>query len=317
MLIEKLKAHFDSVELSDELHKLWGDCGAVIKAEVNEQLAVIKYSCIPTTIKHPHISQTPFAKARKAKSYCVERSFYQRYVCHLPCSTLTPELLLADQNGAENILVFKDFSVQGFHAVTEVDLDSLKQVIAWLARFHATFIWCDNEPEHINLWQQGGYWHLATRPDEFENMAQSDIKFNATKLEDILVNQTFKTLIHGDAKLANFAINGHSVIGYDFQYVGKGVGLQDIMLLFTSVFDSEQLYLYEKPLLAFYFSELNSALENKFEQDMRSEIEHQWRRIWPVIWSDFYRFLLGWNPNHVKINHYMREQASRVLSEEL
>ncbi|TMO69697.1 phosphotransferase [Pseudoalteromonas aurantia] len=317
MLVESLNTKFDSVTFNDESCALWSGCGEVIKADIDNQHAVIKFSSVPDTLEHPNIRQSLFAKARKAKSYCVERHFYQLYAPRLPYCTATPELLWADECGSENILVFKDFTTQGFHAVEGVDLEAVGNIVAWLARFHATFLWCDiePEPEHTKLWEQGGYWHLATRPDEYEKMPKGDIKRYAVDLDNRLVSQKYRTLIHGDAKQANFAIKQNAVMGYDFQYVGKGVGLQDIMLLFTSVFSSEQQHVYEEPLLALYFSELHAALKTRYDIDIKREIESQWRGAWPIIWSDFYRFLLGWKPNHLKINNYMKRQVNVVMSE--
>ena len=317
MLLESLNTQFDSVTFNDEPRALRSGCSEVIKADLDNQRAVIKYSSVPDILEHPNINQSVFAKARKAKSYRVERHFYQLYAPRLPCFTVTPELLWADACRSENILVLKDFTTQGFHAVEGVDLEAIGHIVAWLARFHATFLWCDIElePEHTKLWEQGGYWHLATRPDEYEKMPQGDIKRYAVDLDNRLVSQKYRTLIHGDAKQANFAIKQKTVMGYDFQYVGKGIGLQDIMLLFTSVFNSEQQHVYEEPLLALYFSELHSALKTSFGIDVIREIELHWRSAWPIIWSDFYRFLLGWKPNHFKINKYMKCQVNAVMSE--
>ncbi|KAF7764541.1 hypothetical protein PCIT_b0571 [Pseudoalteromonas citrea] len=314
MLLDSINAQFKRVIFNDEPRALWSGCGAIIRAEVDDQHAVIKYSSVPELLEHPNIVQSGFARARKAKSYRVEKDFYSLYSSRLPNSIAIPELLWSGETSSENILVLRDFTIQGFNSISDSDLNGIRHIVVWLARFHATFLWCNKEPNYAKLWEQGGYWHLATRPDEHENIAQSDIKLRAAEIDEVLVNQRFRTLIHGDAKQANFAINQNRVVGYDFQYVGKGIGLQDIMLLFTSVFNADQQEAYEEPLLALYFRELYSALEGRFDIDTCQKIERQWRSIWPIIWSDFYRFLLGWKPNHFKINAYMKRQVNKSMS---
>ena len=41
----------------------------------------------------------------------------------------------------------------------------------------------------------------------------------------------------------------------------------------------------------------------------------QWAHLWPVAWADFYRFLLGWSPEHKKINSYMHAQVNNWLGQ--
>jgi len=40
----------------------------------------------------------------------------------------------------------------------------------------------------------------------------------------------------------------------------------------------------------------------------------QWAHLWPVAWADFYRFLLGWSPEHKKVNSYMHDQVNNWLA---
>ncbi|MFT5840826.1 MAG: hypothetical protein ACI9UT_003340, partial [Flavobacteriales bacterium] len=43
-------------------------------------------------------------------------------------------------------------------------------------------------------------------------------------------------------------------------------------------------------------------------------LQQEWRSLYPLVWADFYRFLLGWSPDHYKINPYMQKQTDTALA---
>ena len=45
--------------------------------------------------------------------------------------------------------------------------------------------------------------------------------------------------VHGDAKVDNFCVGTGAVAAVDFQYVGGGVGVQDVVYLLASCLDAE------------------------------------------------------------------------------
>ena len=55
-----------------------------------------------------------------------------------------------------------------------------------------------------------------------------------------------------------------------------------------------------------------SAKENQHTVDV-DVLEHEWRDLYPVAWTDFLRFLEGWSPQHHKVHRYSRSLAARVL----
>ena len=312
-----MENHFGQVISCCEAKSLWSGCGLIIKVDIDDQKAVIKHTQVPKHIEHRHIQQSEIAKVRKAKSYQVEVEFYRSFSHNLPAYVKVPDVIWSYSSTDKNTLVFLDFTYSNFKGYESPTLDEVRQIIDWLAGFHAHFLKADinSEPNKDLLWQHGGYWHLATRPDEYNKMVSGDMKRAASVIDRALFEQRYKTLIHGDAKLANFASDGKRALGYDFQYVGQGIGIQDLMLLFTSVFDSEQLHRDSPLLLNHYFTSLKSRLTNRFSDIECDEIERQWRQAWPFVWADFYRFLLGWKPDHFKINGYMKAQAEKVISE--
>ena len=57
------------------------------------------------------------------------------------------------------------------------------------------------------LWPAGTYWHLETRPDELDAMPDGPLKNSAAMIDRRLNKATYKSLVHGDAKVANFCFS--------------------------------------------------------------------------------------------------------------
>ena len=182
----------------------------------------------------------------------------------------------------------------------------------WLAQFHASYL--GQAPD--GLWEVGTYWHLDTRPDELEVLKQEDVALSAAAraLDERLKASPFQTLVHGDAKLANFCFsdNGASVAAVDFQYIGGGCGMKDLAYFVGSCLDEESCAAEEKNILNRYFSTLKSALDSSIDY---TALENDWRALYPVAWTDFHRFLKGWSPAHWKINGYSESVARSVVAE--
>jgi len=186
--------------------------------------------------------------------------------------------------------------------------------LSWLAHFHATFMGA--EPR--GLWEQGTYWHLDTRPDELAILAKEDpaLKDAAVAIDQKLRASPYQTLVHGDAKLANFCFSedGASVAAVDFQYVGAGCGMKDVAYLVGSCLDEHACEREESALLGLYFGVLRGALTAQGTNLDLDALERDWRSLYPVAWTDFHRFLKGWSPGHWKINGYSERLAREVLA---
>ena len=57
-----------------------------------------------------------------------------------------------------------------------LSLAEAKAALSWLAAFHA-FFW--GRPKPDGLWQQGTFWHLDTRQEEFEDIGWTKLKESA------------------------------------------------------------------------------------------------------------------------------------------
>lgn len=284
------------------LGNLWSDCGQIVACELDAKPCVVKVINVPSQIDHPRITQSEFALNRKRRSYLVEFNWYAEHSRHLPLQAEAITCFNTLKKQQQFALVFEDFKSEGFsHA--QSNYTDIAAILKWLANFHAFNL----HKSPAGLWQIGSYWHLDTRPDEWHKINQAELKAQATLFDKKLKQSQYQTLIHGDAKLANFAINNDTkkVLGYDFQYVGKGVGVIDVMYFLGSCLDEKQLLSDADDLLNDYFAYLKIALA-EFQPDVESKaLISDWTALWPTAWADFYRFLVGWSPEHKKINSYM------------
>jgi len=151
-------------------------------------------------------------------------------------------------------------------------------MIVWLAKFHADFF----ETDVSGLWPAGSYWDLqrphrlsAMKDIEAESDLERDLITFASDFDSEIKKCSFQTIIHGDAKVENFCFSENGeVAGLDFQWVGKGTGLRDLMCLISSCVKSEKLI---QESLDFYFS---SSSDHLSKTDNFEGIEREWRQIW-------------------------------------
>lgn len=224
----------------------------------------------------------------------------------------------------------------------EFDGEGVKPMLAWLAHFHRTFMrsgpthqgsphnggsgsgsvsgsgsgsgsgsaslpppsQSELQSEDSLIWEEGCYWNLAVRPDEYAAMSNQDpLKTHAVALDRALNACPFKTVLHGDAKVANFCFSvddksSTPVAAVDFQYAGFGVGIRDVVYLLGSALDEDGLVEHEEALIDYYFELL--ALP---------DVEAAWRPLYSVAVADFERFLAGWSPGHWKRNGHSKHHS--------
>ncbi|KAJ3598316.1 hypothetical protein NHX12_001827 [Muraenolepis orangiensis] len=287
------------------IQTLWSGYGEIIRVHLDgsdRPSVIVKHVTFPGDAE-----RTDRSHIRKAKSYQVESRWYQEYSAESSCRI--PACLAAHSCGDDMLLVLEDLDVAGFdQRRTSVNDGEIRACLSWLAHFHALFLGV--EPD--GLWPVGTYWHLETRPDELEAMEEGQLKAAAGDIDRMLNGCHFKTLVHGDAKLANFCFSpgGQDVAAVDFQYVGGGCGIKDVIYLLGSCLKGRECQKKVPGLLSHYFTELKLSV-NK-EVDFAS-LEAEWRELFAFAWADFDRFLLGWMPGHWKINSYSQQLTNEVL----
>ncbi|MFD2166769.1 phosphotransferase [Thalassotalea euphylliae] len=306
----------DSLEVKENVQNLWSGYGQIVRihSKKQQQQYVVKIVAPPANTSHPRGWNTATGHQRKLLSYQVESAFYQHYACHTDKKCRVPKLIARFTHDNKTLLVLEDLDESGFFVRQEAgNKENLTIALDWLANFHASFL-------HTNadqLWPIGTYWHLGTRKDEWQKMASSQFKTHAREIETALNNATFQTLVHGDAKFANlcFHHDAKSLAAVDFQYVGLGSPVKDIMYLVGSGLESEALYSLENFVLDTYLAKLKLAI-NHHDPRFSSwhALEEEIHMLYPVAWADFYRFLMGWNPDSWKVCPYMEEKAEEGLS---
>ncbi len=265
------------------------------------QSAIVKLIRLPDKAAHPRGWDSPESNARKIKSYSIEANWYRHYAAECKASCRVPQYL-ADGVLDESLrwILIEDLDNQFPLRRSQLSLDEASICIQWLASFHRQFL----DVKANDLWPVGTYWHLATRQKEFEAMQASKLKSVAAELDARLNLAEHQTLVHGDAKVANFCFSEEmkAVAAVDFQYVGRGVGVKDLAYFLGSCLNEQDILINEAMLLDQYFRALDAG----------PAVEAEWRELYVIAWTDFYRFLDGWMPAHQKINAYTRSVAERA-----
>ncbi|MEO0321924.1 MAG: phosphotransferase [Myxococcota bacterium] len=298
-----------SARRGERLASLWSGYGEIVRVHLEAGPAatvVLKRVAPPTTRAHPRGWGTDRSHARKLRSYAVEAAFYRGFAAR--SRARVPALHAARDAAGQWNFVLEDLDAAGFpERRRTASHDDVDGCLAWLAAFHASFL--GEAPE--GLWAEGTYWHLATRPDELAAMAPGPLRDAAAALDEALVRCPFRTLVHGDAKLANFCFGPAGVAALDFQYVGGGCGMKDVAYLFSCL-DTATLERHAAGYLDRYFAHLRTALDDTAHD--AGAVEAVWRPLLPLAFADFERFLAGWAPEHPKRDAYaaaMTEQALR------
>lgn len=263
--------------------------------------------------EHPRGWNTDLSHQRKLKSYRVETHWYDRQR-ELPTPILAriPECIGLKNKGQETLIILEDLDASGFAGRrSSVSPTEWQACVRWLAAFHAEHLGAKND----GLWESGTYWHLETRPDELEKLDDLSLKNAAASIDAKLKASAFQTLVHGDAKLANFCFSadGSEVAAVDFQYIGGGCGMKDLAYFVGSCFRDEEAERRESEVLDFYFKELRECL-NRMENDVcPDEMESDWRSLYRMAWADFHRFMKGWSPGHWKLSDYSERVTREVI----
>ncbi|MFT6094730.1 MAG: hypothetical protein ACJA2Q_002635 [Pseudohongiellaceae bacterium] len=310
---------------STVIQSLWSGYGQIVRLQLSggeHPSVILKHIKLPDAGNHPRGWNTGLSHQRKIRSYQVEAHWYQHYAAHCKSDCAVPVCLAVNAGTNETVLVLTDLDAAGFDIrKSQVDIQGeIQDIYAcldWLASFHATFLNSNAD----GLWECGGYWHLDTRPDELAALNDSALRQAAPLIDQKLRQSRYQTLVHGDAKLANFCFRPDSsspsslarVAAVDFQYIGRGCGMKDVAYFIGSCLNEDECEAMESQLLDYYFSVLIDRIAEKKVSVNIVELEHEWRELYPVAWADFHRFIKGWSPGHWKINSYSERLTKSVI----
>ena len=327
------------------IQSLWGGYGELVRLVFSQENSaelksvIVKHFALPDQAEHPKGWNTKLSHQRKVHSYQVETAWYQSFSQQWDERCPIPVGLQCELAENEWLIVMQDLADIGFPLTSQFDvlavfddltnkdtqsdlasgytLEEQKQrdaCLKWLANFHAKHINVDQE-QSASLWQVGTYWHLDTRPDELNALSDLQLKHQAQHIDRILRECPYPTLVHGDAKLANFCFDPESekAAAVDFQYVGHGCAMKDVALFMSSAVRPQDCQEYEREVLDIYFQHLKEALAHYQPHLSFDEVEAAWRPMFYVAWADFQRFVKGWSPDHWKINPYTEQLTAKVL----
>ncbi|MBF7071798.1 phosphotransferase [Glaciecola sp. MH2013] len=309
------------------IQSLWSGYGEIARYQIsgasNTSSLIVKQICSDKKTQHPRQWDGNLSHQRKLSSYKNEAFFYAHYSqltnkkCRVPHFLGEWQLATQNKNETNSGIIMEDLDASGFTLRTlQADMQLIKLGLAWLAHFHALFLRQNNSQEnngvHKGLWPIGSYWHLATRPDELSAMQASELKEQAVAIDEKLNSTKYQTLVHGDAKIANFCIKADlsELAMVDFQYVGSGAGIKDIIYFLGSCMNEKALKDEADNMSDYYFTALHHAL---IEYNKPLDVVEEWRALLPYAWADFERFLAGWSPEHHKLTAYSSEQTQKAL----
>lgn len=317
------------------IQRLWGGYGELVRLHFPKTQSdsvtsvIVKHVALPDKTNHPKGWNTQLSHQRKVKSYQVETSWYQAFTQEYDENCPIPVGLQCQQTEGEWLIVMQDLKTLGFPKTSGFDvlasdvqgysLEEIQQrnaCLRWLAYFHAKHIQTSAD-KVTSLWETGTYWHLATRPDELDALIDLELKQHAAQIDQMLKDCPYPTIVHGDAKLANFCFDrdNQKAAAVDFQYVGLGCAMKDVALFMSSAIRPKDCADLESEVLDVYFEQLVQALANHQPQLSAKKVEAAWRPMFGLAWADFQRFVKGWSPNHWKINPYTEQLTQKALRE--
>jgi hypothetical protein len=278
----------------ERIQSLWSGYGELFRVGlrgIERETAIVKWVKPPAQLRSQADDR---GHARKVRSYDVETAWYRTLAKSCDDACRVPALIDSRVAGGSWLLLLEDLDAAGFserrRLVTPGELDAC---LASLAAFHARFLGVTPQ----GLWKTGTYWHLATRPDELAAIDDVALREAAPLLDRKLREATFETIVHGDAKLANFCFaRGGAVAAVDFQYVGGGCGMKDVAYLLAGESSSDAI---EQRHLETYFAHLRQAIGARTVATIDgAALEAEWRALYPIACADYYRFIAGWAKQH-------------------
>lgn len=293
--------HLGDIQRSSTMGSLWAGYGRILHLENDEG-----DSYIAKIVEPPEGSGV--SHNRKLKSYQVEAVFYTKAApsllrndtAKIAWPHFVKDSLVSVKPGRHAmVLVLSDLREEFPSRHSNFNLPHAKAALSWLAAFHAAF-WLPTTPRVEGVWEEGTYWHLATRLEEWEDMGGEwkQLKDAAHSIADELKTGP-STLLHGDPKSANFLFDDETEGGpvcaaYDFQYTGYGEPMKDVVYLLTSSVSSCVLGQHEWVLLEHYHTELTSRLAQRDPEAAAGYSLDVMQQRFDLAMADYVRFMAGW-----------------------
>ncbi|MGC4069455.1 MAG: phosphotransferase [Polyangiaceae bacterium] len=308
-----------TARVEERVQSLWSGYGEVLRMSLDgaeSSSAIVKCVDPPASARRNSTAAEVRAHQRKLRSYAVEMTWYREYAARCDAECRIPRCFGLHEDAGRRVFVFEDLDASGFdRRWSRVDAGRIESGLRWLAAFHGTFFGV--EPR--GLWSIGTYWHLATRRDEYARMPNGQLKRAAAALDEALNGCRFKTLVHGDAKIENFCFAKQregelpATAAFDFQYVGAGCGMKDVIYFLSSVLDPGACRAEEAAWLDISWTALADRLRRVHPGVPFESVRAEWQSLYPHAWADFQRFLEGWMGDGGAFDPYAAEWVSLAI----
>jgi len=317
-----------------KLCSLWAGYGSICALSLEcKQAAGMQLIC--KYVDPP--SEDGVSHERKVTSYIVESEFYRKYSQRcIDNGVNVPRIFHTSSNSSGKVtILMSDLRPRFSIPASGLNWEKTISAIDWLARFHALH-WGNPDATEKKLWPEGCYWRLDTRLDEFDSMGRkwNRLKNAARVIADLLRDGTdartsvvpkFQTFVHGDFKSANLqfcsrtnaatatndattSVNGSVESSFecavvDFQYVGAGYGVRDLVMMFVSSFDMPRQYTAmlqaESEMLRVYHIKLSEyisqfSVNGLIPAPSQMYSLEQLTKHYELSLLDYVRFMAGW-----------------------
>ncbi|MCK5922853.1 MAG: choline kinase, partial [Methylococcales bacterium] len=195
-----------TVRVGEVLQNLWSGYGSITRIHLDLDdlpTAILKHIEPPSAPIHPLGWNTATSHQRKLHSYEVESNWYRYFSHRCGDACAVPLCLGVGNSQASKFVLLQDLDIEYPRRCSSLSVEECKVCLEWLARFHACFMY----DAGTGLWPVGTYWHLATRSEEFGQMEDGPVKESARQIDRMLNSCQHTTLVHGDAKVANFCFS--------------------------------------------------------------------------------------------------------------
>lgn len=269
---------------------------------------------------------------RTKHAYEVELEFYQHLFQQLEgTEAQVPKHFHISGEGARMLLILEDLTRKCNETndacerecqKVELNEEDAKKALTWLAAFHAAFLGYETNDR---IWPRGAYWSLEKREKEWKNMisewnrtcssflpsypfifgrettrrlAEGLAAFAKELDRELLPDVHTKTLLHGDFKTANLFFLTEGIAACDFQWIGPGLGVQDVVYLLFSSVEPSVVSSREKELLSHYY---HTFIHKASERGFDLKRHYTWDAFQShaeIAYLDYVRFLIGsmWGP---------------------
>ena len=319
---------------------LWAGYGSVssfkaVTKDSNRSIALIVKRVNPSN----SVNDQSVSHQRKIRSYFVEAYFYKQLVprmllqwkkvksdTSLPPTVPTPySIEHSDKTSDSPSFTFLISDLRTNYRGSQsmyLTKSETESALNFLAKFHASF-WEEDFDE--NLWVCGGYWHLDTRKDEYENISRNEwgsLKAIAYAIDRRMKNNgssRHRVICHGDFKEANLLFKRHNdgscdCAAVDYQYSGHGYGMKDVvMLIVSSVSPSVASNSGERELLQYYYKALTKSVKD-VGKNISGLTLNELIVQYELCLVDYVRFMAGWGMWGSNCN-YAAERVCFILNE--